>query len=105
MGRLRRLIRERKSDLLFLSETKLKGVRIERLKHRLGFGYGMGVQAEGRSGGLYLAWSEEVEVIFRSKSKGHIDVEVCDNGGRSWRFTGFYGESSESRRHLSWELL
>ena len=105
MSRLRRLIRERKPDLLFLSETKLKGARVDRLKWKLGFTNGFGVHAVGLSGGLQLLWNENVDVTIRSFSKGHIDALIEDDRGINSRFTGFYGEANEAVRHLSWELL
>ena len=78
MGRLRRLIRERRPDLLFLSETRLKGARVDRLKWKLGFNNGFGVHAVGLSGGLHLLWHEGIEVSIQSYSKGHIDASVVD---------------------------
>jgi hypothetical protein len=40
-----------------------------------------------------------IDVILRSKSKNHIDLEVSETVGVKWRFTGMYGESQSDLKH------
>ncbi|KAA3473129.1 reverse transcriptase [Gossypium australe] len=57
-------------------------------------------------GGLSLGWREGINITLKSYSKSHIDVVVEEeDGAKTWRFTGFYGEPVEQNRRTSWELL
>ncbi|KAH1106795.1 hypothetical protein J1N35_010563 [Gossypium stocksii] len=60
----------------------------------------------GSKGGLFIGWKGNSLVQLKNYSSYHIDVEVHDNdSGEVWRFTGFYGNPDERKRHQSWELL
>ncbi|KAK3182761.1 hypothetical protein Dsin_030047 [Dipteronia sinensis] len=63
------------------------------------------VNAEGRSGGLCLLWTDGVVVDLLSYSKFHIEVKVSFVALKVWRFTGFYGDPDASQRRHSWNLL
>lgn len=63
------------------------------------------VDAVGKKGGLILMWEDSLEVTVRSYSVGHIDCYVKEEGGRRWRFTGFYGNPVTEQRKFSWDLL
>ena len=67
-GALKRLIRKVSPGLVFLSETKLYSSKADRIKEVLGFVGGFGVASNGRSGGLLLLWSDEVDVVVTSYS-------------------------------------
>ncbi|GMI77433.1 hypothetical protein HRI_001412600 [Hibiscus trionum] len=86
-------------------ETKLNGRRMERVRRRCGYLFGIDVSAVGSRGGLSLGWKPEVDVTLRSYSQSHIDVVVEEGEGVRWRFTGFYGNPVENERHASWSLL
>ncbi|GMI66103.1 hypothetical protein HRI_000279600 [Hibiscus trionum] len=104
--RLRSKLRSTSPQLLFLMETKLSSQRMARVRFRCGFTHGFDVSAQGSRGGLSLAWSPSLSVSIRSFSINHIDADVRDvNSDLQWRFTGFYGNSVESQRSLSWDLL
>jgi hypothetical protein len=34
-----------------------------------------------------------------------IDIRINENSETGWRFTGFYGEPSSDRKHLSWDYI
>jgi hypothetical protein len=34
-----------------------------------------------------------------------IDIRINEHGEAGWRFTGFYGEPSSDRKHLSWDYI
>lgn len=90
-GALKRLIKRVSPGMVFLSETKLYSSKADRIKEVLGFCGGFGVASNGRSGGLLLLWSEEVDVVVTSYSAGHIDARIKMQDGFLWRFSGFYG--------------
>ena len=62
--------------MVFLMETKAKNRRMKRIRNRLGFANGLYVPCVGRSGGLALIWTREVDIEIKSYSKNHIDTVV-----------------------------
>ena len=92
--------------LVFLVETKVKQNRMEKIKFSLGFSNGLIVPSRGRSGGLALLWSTEVNLEIKSYSQYHIDAIVTEQDNNfTWRFTGFYGHPESNLRKDSWKLL
>jgi exonuclease III len=105
---VRGLLRCQKSvdaDILFLSETKLDERRMEKFKAKLGMGNMVVVDAVGQSGGLVAFWRKEVNVAVKGRSKYHIDMEIMEEGGFVWRFTGMYGEPKAELKQNTWDLL
>ncbi|PON40709.1 Endonuclease/exonuclease/phosphatase [Parasponia andersonii] len=62
-------------------ETRLAGNWAMRVKDQIGFANSFHVNSEGRSGGLLLLWTDEVNVTIKSFSKGHIDSTVQSSNG------------------------
>ncbi|XP_030970584.1 uncharacterized protein LOC115990959 [Quercus lobata] len=92
--------------LVFLSETKVRKKRMERIKERIGFANGLFVPCHGRSGGLALLWTRETDLEIKSFSNHHIDAVITEeNSNFKWRFTGFYGHPQTHLRQKSWDLL
>jgi hypothetical protein len=52
-----------------------------------------------------VLWRRGVNVVVRNKSKKHIDMDVQEEDGFLWRFTGIYGESKTELKHLTWALM
>ncbi|KAL5775011.1 hypothetical protein ACOSP7_012568 [Xanthoceras sorbifolium] len=102
---LRKVIRKQSPNLVFLSETRLKGDWAARVKVQLGFSGGLHVDCVGKSGGLMLLWNDVWDVSVLSFSRGHIDVVIKMENNLKWRFTGFYGCPVPNHRTDSWELL
>ncbi|XP_066316587.1 uncharacterized protein [Miscanthus floridulus] len=63
------------------------------------------VDCEGKGGGLAVLWRGGINVVFRSKSKNHVDLEVPEAGGAKWRFTGIYGEPQTELKYKTWKLM
>ncbi|XP_050116796.1 uncharacterized protein LOC126594492 [Malus sylvestris] len=79
---------------------------MERLKSQLRFDVMFAVPSSGRSGGLCAMWKTEANLLLRSYSSNHIDLEVGGVGDDiHWRVTFFYGFPAEGDRHKSWSLL
>ena len=92
--------------LVFLAETKAQISHIKGLQQKLNFTQGIVVPSDGWSGSLALLWKEGPVVHFKSCSHSHIDVVVVkEDGGGTWRATGFYGHPDSGMRFSSWELL
>jgi hypothetical protein len=52
---------------------------------------------EGK-GGIAMLWRRGVDVTLWNVSKYHIDMDVKEDDGREWRFTGAYGEPQTELR-------
>jgi exonuclease III len=91
------------ADILFLSETKLDEKRMSVIKKKLGVENLEVVDCEGKGGGLAVLWRRGISVVLKSKSKNHIDMEVLETGGQTWRFTGIYGDPD--LKYKTWELM
>jgi hypothetical protein len=103
---LHRLVEKKKPGLVFLMETKLRALRMETIKAKLGFGSIFTVDSVGRSGGLALLWNDEFDVHIKHYSHRHIHAEVWGkNRGHCWVFTGFYGHPEAAKRKEAWSLL
>ncbi|GMJ14117.1 hypothetical protein HRI_005080900 [Hibiscus trionum] len=76
--RLRSKIRVVHPQILFLMETKVSAVHMEKIRRKCGFIHGLDIDADGSRGGLSLWWSAEFMVTLCSYSSFHIDVNVTD---------------------------
>jgi hypothetical protein len=92
-------------DILFLSETKMSEEEMDRFRWQLDMPHMIAVDCKGRSGGLALFWRRGVDVRLRWKGRYHIDVDVIEENGTKWRFTGIYGESKSGHKENTWKLL
>ncbi|CAM8895291.1 unnamed protein product [Rhodiola kirilowii] len=97
------MVRFHKPQVVGLIETKMDKGRAEVLRRKLGFECGLGVDSNGRSGGLALWWKEEIQLTVESFSSHHIDC-VLDLEDRV-RLTLFYGNPVAHRRCETWNLL
>ncbi|XP_051228995.1 uncharacterized protein [Lolium perenne] len=104
VGELRDLCRSYNPSVLFLYETKKRPKEMDNLKRSLGFPNGVSVDCDGTSGGLALWWKEGVEVSLRPWCQMYIDAKITYEG-KTWRFTGIYGEPRTELRSRTWEAL
>jgi hypothetical protein len=103
---LRRLVRTKKPNLVFLMETKQVSKFQESVRVKLGFEANFVVDSIGRSGGLAWLWNLETKVEVQNFSRRHINATVLDDKtGKLWNFTGFYGNMETARRSESWAIL
>ena len=89
---LHNLVRHWKPKIVFLMETKSKIKWMEKIKNRIGFANGLIVPSRGRSGGVAMFWTRDVNLNINSYSGNHIDAIVRETEENfQWRITGFYG--------------
>ena len=62
------MVRQWNPKVVFLTETKAKTRRMERIKSRLGLANGLIIPCVGRKGGLALLWTREVDLEIKSYS-------------------------------------
>lgn len=92
-------------DVLFLSEAHLNKAKAEKLRRRLGFEAMAVSESDGRSGGLVMFWYNKLGVTSHEVQPNFIDIRINEGNNGGWRFTGFYGEPSGERKHLTWEYV
>ncbi|XP_074352672.1 uncharacterized protein LOC141691818 [Apium graveolens] len=102
---LRDLVKTRKPDFLFLSETRVYSNKIMELSSSFGFANNYVVDCIGRAGGLAIMWMNTVSCSINRSSMNYIDVDIIDNLVPSWKLTCFYGMPERVRRRKSWDLL
>ena len=79
---------------------------MERIKERIRFASGLFVLCQGRSGGLALLWSREINLEIKSFGSQHINAVVTEESSNfKWRLTSFYGHPQTYMRQKSWDLL
>jgi hypothetical protein len=62
-------------------------------------------EGDGKRGGFAVFWRRGIDVALRNISRYHIDMDVKEEDGFSWRFTGVYGEPSTEHKYKTWEDL
>lgn len=77
---------------------------MEVVKVKLGYTSCLGVDCEGRGGGLALFWDTNTNLNLKSFSKSHINVEIKE-GNQTKFFTCLYGHPIPAYRHNTWNLL
>ncbi|CAM8982788.1 unnamed protein product [Rhodiola kirilowii] len=97
------VVKTHRPSLLGLIETKKEDADWNWLKYKLGFSGCFTVGSNGRSRGLALLWSDEVDVLLCSFSDFHIDVLI--RGKEEFCLTLFYGRPRVQERVDSWNLL
>lgn len=99
------LLKDRKPDFLFLSETIITASRIVFLRVKFGFAQCFSVYKIGRSGGLAVFWKAHVKCQIEGYSHNHIDVYFLEGNVAAWRLTCYYGFPERSRRKHAWNFL
>ena len=99
------LLERIRPDVVFLSESHLSRAKAGVLMRRFHFDEMEIHESDGRSGGLVMWWHSSLNVTSTEVSPNFIDVRVDEHTVSAWRFTGFYGEPSADRKHLSWQYI
>ncbi|XP_074346127.1 uncharacterized protein LOC141684889 [Apium graveolens] len=102
---LKEMIKSRKPDVLFLSETLADNNKIDCLAAKIGFVNFFSVEKHGRGEGLVVFWSNKINVSIFGSSDNHIDIIIQENSGYKWRLTCFYGFPGRERRQESCNFL
>ncbi|CAM8913033.1 unnamed protein product [Rhodiola kirilowii] len=99
------VVKTHRPSILGLIETKKSDADWNFLRCKLGFSGCLPVASQGRSGGLVLMWTEDVEVDLNNLSSYHIDVEVRGLADYEFQLTLLYGRPRADDRMESWNLL
>lgn len=104
------LLTKEEPNLVFLQETKVKTSFFTTKQFSLGYRNGLGLDCEGRSGGLAVLWKDDIdfEVLHFSSHHIHGVVTLQPEGDQSppkWSLKGFYGYPNASWRDEVWNLV
>ncbi|XP_074352031.1 uncharacterized protein LOC141691191 [Apium graveolens] len=102
---LRDLVKTRKPDFIFLSETLVSSIKISELCLSLGFVHNFAVDCVGRGGGLAVMCKNTVVCNIGSSSLNHIDVEILRDTVPHWRLMCFYGMPERDHIRESWDFI
>lgn len=94
-------------DVVFLSEVKIMHVdRIEKIVKILGFASFEFVPAQGRAGGLLLAWNSSMNIQIILANESVINCLICNTSEECpWQFTSIYGPVVPILRPQFWDYL
>lgn len=103
---LNRYLRCTKAQIAFISETRCGVARAEERIRKLLLSNYIVVPSEGRSGGLWMVWGDDVSIIFLEKNKNLIAVRVREKGAvKDWILIGVYGDPSRVGNPEIWDKL
>lgn len=103
---LKRYLRSTKATIAFLSDTRCSleqaRIRVDDLPLR-NFS---GVAANGRSGGSWLLWSDDVIVNICCSNKFYFFANVSNkDGSKLWGLVAVYGDPSRVQNPKIWEEI
>ena len=79
---------------------------MERIKNRIGFANGLIMPSVGRSGGIALHWTREINLEVKSYTRFHVNAIILEtNSDYKWRLIGFYSHPETHKRYESRHLL
>ena len=103
---LKALVNRESPDIIFISESKAKSPRVEKIKECLKFRGCFCVNAENKSSGLALYWVNGVSLEVIYDSKNIIACLVYSNPlSDVWLLLLVYGPPKVAHRESFWELV
>ena len=99
------LVSNKDPKIVFLMETKLEKIPMERIGCKMQFNNIFVVPCVNMAGGLVLLWREEINLDIQTYSNHHIDAFINHGMDDAWRFTSFYGDPNTTSWENSWSLL
>ncbi|XP_019158886.1 PREDICTED: uncharacterized protein LOC109155714 [Ipomoea nil] len=99
------LVSKKKPEFVHLMETMVDRSHVERLRVKLGFEGGFGVDSMRRKGGMGFLWAKNNSARLMKYSHNHIDLVVSLPNRHHWRLTCYYGFAQSSRRREAWDFL
>ncbi|KAL4383802.1 hypothetical protein GQ457_15G028640 [Hibiscus cannabinus] len=102
---LRNYISKFNPSIIFLMETKQKRNKLNRMRSRLNFTGSFYVDPIGRSGGLAIWWTADVNISVLNASKNFIDTSLTMEDGIPWYCTFVYGCPSSEGKSDVWRAI
>ena len=102
--RLKQLLKQVNPQFLFLAETLTNQENISKLINPFGFSKFCGLDPEGHSGGLVLAWQDDFQVSPVAVTKHWIQL-IINSQNLTWTLSGIYGPPKLCDRYILWEYI
>ena len=102
---MRCFIKQYKPNVLVILETRISGIKADRVIKNMGFGRSHQIEAEGFSGGIWIMWTEEVAVLIRQNNLQFVHIEVSSPNRNQFMFTVVYGSPNFKERQTLWSKL
>jgi hypothetical protein len=100
------MVREKKPNLVFLMETKLRKNKMEVIWMKIGFKNLFVVESVEKSRGLGLFWEDGCDVEVQNFSCRYINAVIHNrNMDMDLKFTGFYGHPDATKHLEAWNLF
>ncbi|KAF7844578.1 ribonuclease H [Senna tora] len=100
--RLKQLLRQYKPSFIYLSETKRSLSFVSRVLERLGYTCFTGTNPAGRTGGTFLAWTDDQYCNILEVTPNWIHLSTLDESGKPCLITFVYGFPYLNSRHILW---
>lgn len=102
---LKKFVKDKFPQLVFLIETKCNKHKMEYIRRSLQFDNYFTVESIGANGGLALLWNQDVSLQILSFTRWHIHA-IIQTGEFPYCYVfGFYDQPYGSKRESSWDLL
>ncbi|KAF7828452.1 reverse transcriptase [Senna tora] len=85
-------------------ETKAKRKKMDNVRRRMGFDFGVYVDAIGRSGGLAVLWKKEIDIHVIQQNKNFMHMKAKLNN-KEVLLTGVYGHPEAQQRRYVWDRV
>lgn len=103
---LNRYLRCTKATIAFISDTRCNLEKAGKRVANLPLCNFSGVPSNGRSGGLWLLWSDDVHVNISRSNKFYFFAEVLNkDGSKPWGLVAVYGDPSRVQNPKIWEEI
>ncbi|KAJ1388113.1 Endonuclease/exonuclease/phosphatase [Sesbania bispinosa] len=106
ISELKELCSKYKPSLVFLSETRATGNKVEAVKRQLRFQHCFWIDLIGLSGGLCILWSRSLKVSISYHNNNFIQTFIEDVVEvKSWQATFIYGNPTFQQRRNLWDNI
>ena len=95
------LVSNKDPKIVFLMETKLEKILMERIGRKMQSNNIFVVPHVNMAGGLALLWREEINLDIQTYSDQHIDAFINHGVDDVWQLTSFYGDPEIANRENS----
>lgn len=103
---MKEYLREFDPDVVVLVETRVSGFRANRVVQSIGFSFSHRVEARGFSGGIWILWKANVDMVVMSNESQFVHLKVKFPDLSDWIFfTGVYGNPKIAKRKVLWSSL
>ncbi|CAL1371624.1 unnamed protein product [Linum trigynum] len=103
---LRLALQLHRPDFVILLEPQISGEVANKVCEKLGYPDVIQVEANGRSGGIWLFWNaKNFGISIDSAGSQHLTLSVLKDNNRRWKLTAMYASPRQQFQKLLWKCL